>query len=537
MRRRFCRTPALGGGVEPEQPAPTTTATQSALPLAASPSAPRRRILALHLPLLSIERLRLPGPLAVWTMENRRQVVLAVDPAAAEAGLQPGQALADAQQILPGVALRPAEPEADAAWLRRLALWSLCVTPLPAVDAPDGLLLDITGAAHLHGGEDALLHAVTARFARAGVTVRGAIAGTPDAAAALARAGRHGAVVPPGGEAAAIAPLPLASLRLPHATIATLHRLGLRSVGAVLQQPRAPLARRFGAALTDALDAATGERPRPIRPLRPPPDFAAAREFLEPIVTREAIDATLDRLLPALCGQLEKAGRGARRLVLLAFRVDGGVQAVAVGTGLPSRDPAHFARLFREKLERLSPGFGFERLALEARATEAMAGGASRAARRPPRRRSRGQPVGPGATARPLVAAPGRLAPGAAREPLAGARGAAGRRLRPRARRRMAGTPRRRPLRLLRRPLALQAMAELPDGPPFLLRMGRASSRVLRAEGPERLEPEWWRDRPDRRFRDYYRVELAGGARLWVCRSGHVLPGEAPRWWLHGRFE
>jgi protein ImuB len=94
-----------------------------------------------------------------------------------------------------------------------------------------------------------------------------------------------------------------------------------------------------------------------------------------------------------------------------------------------------------------------------------------------------------------------------------------------------------RPLRLLRRPLALQVTATLPDGPPFLLRLGRASSRALRAEGPERIEPEWWRDRPDRPFRDYYRVELAGGARLWVCRSGHVLPDEAPRWWLHGRFE
>jgi protein ImuB len=536
MRRRFCRTPALGGGVEPEQPAPTTTATQSALPLAASPSAPRRRILALHLPLLSIERLRLPGPLAVWMMENRREVVLAVDPAAAEAGLQPGQALADAQQILPGVALRPAEPEADAAWLRRLALWSLCVTPLPAVDAPDGLLLDITGAAHLHGGEDALLHAVTARFTRAGVTVRGAVAGTPDAAAALARAGRHGAVVPPGGEAAAIAPLPLASLRLPHATIATLHRLGLRSVGAVLQQPRAPLARRFGAALTDALDAATGERPRPIRPLRPPPDFAASREFLEPITTREAIDATLDRLLPALCGQLEKAGRGARRLVLLAFRVDGGVQAVAVGTGLPSRDPAHFARLFREKLERLSPGFGFERLALEARATEAMA--VAQAAL-PGGRRGGARADNPWDLAQLLDRlsqrlAVWRLAPRASHWPEHAVQ--------------RVGvfdpvpTPdgwnaARRPLRLLRRPLPLEATAELPDGPPFLLRMGRASSRVLRAEGPERLEPEWWRDHPDRRFRDYYQVELAGGARLWVCRSGHVLPGEAPRWWLHGRFE
>jgi protein ImuB len=510
-------------------------AAQSALPWAAPPSAPRRRILALHLPLLMIERLRLPGPLAVWTTDGNRRVLLAVDPAAAEAGLQPGQALADAQAILPGVALRPAEPEADAAWLRRLALWSLCVTPLPAVDAPDGLLLDITGAAHLHGGEAALLHAVTTRFARAGVTVQGAIAGTPDAATALARAGRHGAVVAPGGEAAAIAPLSLASLRLPHPTIATLHRLGLRSVGAVLDQPRAPLARRFGAALTDALDAATGERPRPIRPLRPPPDFAASREFLEPIVTREAIDATLGRLLPELCGQLEKAGRGARRLVLLAFRVDGEAQAVSVGTGLPSRNPAHFARLFRERLERLSPGFGFERLSLEARSTERMA--VAQAALRGRRRGTRAD--NPWDLAQLLDRlsqrlSVWRLAPRASHWP-------------ERAVQRIGvfdpvPTPdgwntTRRPLRLLRRPLALQASAELPDGPPFMLRLGRASSRVLRAEGPERLEPEWWRDRPDRRFRDYYRVELAGGARLWVCRSGHVLPGEAPRWWLHGRFE
>jgi protein ImuB len=531
MRRRFCRTPALGG-VDSE-PAPAEAA-QPALPLAPSPFARRRRVLALHLPWLPTERLRLPGPLAVWTTEGSRRVLAAVDQTASEAGLRPGQALADAQAILPDVALHPAEPEADAAWLRRLALWALCVTPLPAVDPPDGLWLDITGAAHLHGGEEALLRAVAARFARAGVTVRTAIAGTPDAAAALARAGRHGAVVPPGGEAAAIAPLPLASLRLPAATIAMLHRLGLRHVGAVLRQPRAPLARRFGAALTDALDAATGERPRPLRPLRPPPDFAAAREFLEPIVTREAIDATLDRLLPALCGELERAGRGARRLALLAFRVDGDVQAITVGTGLPSRNPAHFARLFRERLERLHPGFGFERLALEARTTESMA--AAQAAL-PGRRGTRAD--NPWDLAQLLDRlsqrlAVWRLAPHASHWPERAVQRVgvfdpvalpAGWNAAPR------------PLRLLRRPLALQAMAMLPDGPPLRLRAGQASWRVLRAEGPERLEPEWWRDRPDRRFRDYYRVELAGGARLWVCRSGHVLPGEAPRWWLHGRFE
>ncbi len=530
MRQRVCRTPALGG----TGPAPASEAAQPALPLAPSPPA-RRRILALHLPRLATERLRLPGPLAVWTTERGRRVLAAVDAAAAEAGLRPGQTLADAQTILPDVALRPAEPEADAAWLRRLAFWSLCVTPLPAVDPPDGLLLDITGAAHLHGGEGALLDAVAARFGRAGVTVRGAVAGTPDAAAALARAGRHGAVVPPGGEAAAIAPLPLASLRLPAAAIAMLHRLGLRSVGAVLRQPRASLARRFGAALFEALDAATGERPRPIRPLRPPPAFAAAREFLEPIATREALDATLnERLLPEVCGQLEKAGRGARRLVLLAFRVDGDVQTVAVGTGLPSRNAAHFARLFRERLERLSPGFGFERLALEARATEETAPAQTALPAdcrgKAPDRQDLAQlldrlsqrlavwRLAPRASHWPerAVLRVGAFDPVA---PLEGW-GAA-----------------RRPLRLLRRPLAVQAVAPLPDAPPLLLRLGRASWRVLRAEGPERLEPEWWRDRPDRRFRDYYQVEIGDGARLWLCRSGPVLADGTTGWWLHGRFE
>jgi protein ImuB len=534
VRRRVCRTPALGGAGM----AVGASSSAAAAPLLAHPFPARRRILALHLPWLPTERLRRPGPLAVWAAEGGKRVLLAVDPAAAEAGLRPGQALADAQAILPGVALHPAAPEADAAWLRRLALWALCVTPLPAVDAPDGLLLDITGAAHLHGGEDALLRAVAARFGRAGVTVQGAVAGTPDAAAALARAGRHGAVVPPGSEAAAISPLPLAALRLPAATAAALHRLGLHSAGALLQQPRGPLARRFGAALVDALDAATGERPRPIRPLRPPPDFAAAREFLEPIVTREAIDATLARLLPELCAQLEQAGRGARRLVLLAFRVDGAVGAVAVGTGLPSRDPAHFTRLFRDKLERLQPGFGFERLALEARGTEAVAVAQSALPGRHGGARADGAwdltQLFDRLSQRLVV---WRLAPRASHwperavqrvgafDPVAVPEGW------------HAFAAQRRPLRLLRRPLAFGAMALLPDAPPSVLRFGKAAWRVLRAEGPERLEPEWWRDRPDRRCRDYYRVEIAGGARLWVCRSGPVLAGEETRWWLHGRFE
>ena len=539
MRRRACRPPPLRDALPPAPPPGPAPA-----PAPGHGAAGARRIAALHLPLLAVERLRLPGPLALWSTEGSRRLVTAACPLALAAGLHPGQALADAQAILPEVALHPAAPAADAAWLRRLALWAHCITPLPALDPPDGLLLDLTGLAHLQGGEAALAEAILARFARAGVTARLAIAGHADTAAALARAGTAAALaragtaaaaapllVPEGGERAAIAPLPLAALRLPAATIAALHRLGLRRIGEVLDQPRAPLARRFGAALVEALDAATGARPRPIRPVRPVAAFLAARDFLEPIVTREAIDATLALLLPELCRQLAEAGQGARRLVLRAFRVDGGVQALAIGTGLPARDPRHFARLLRDPLGRLEPGFGFERLALEARATAPLAAaqsslpGEGRAAGEARRqalaelldRLSQRLPVwrpGPRASHWPERAVQ-RLSPFATAEAPPGWPG-----------------PAPRPLRLLRRPVALQAMALLPDAPPSLLRCGRAAWRVARAEGPERIEPEWWRDRPDRLFRDYYRVELASGARLWVCRSG---PGA--NWWLHGRFE
>ncbi|WP_158292333.1 DNA polymerase Y subunit UmuC family protein, partial [Paracraurococcus ruber] len=367
------------------------------------------------------------------------------------------------------------------------------------------------------------------------LTARIAIAGTAAAAAGLARAGVE-IVVPPGEEAVAIAPLPLAALRLPDGTIAALHRLGLRRVGDLLRQPRGPLARRFGAGLLALLDAATGARPQPLRPLRPPAEFLAAQDFLEPIVTREAIDATLALLLPDLCRQLAEAGRGARRFLLQAFRVDGAVQAVAVGTGLPAREPRHVARLFRDRLERLEPGFGFERLALEARATAPLSaaqaalpgeGGTSTETRR--------QALAELLDRLSQRVEVWRAAPRASHWP-------------ERATWRVGpfeavqippGWPGRgpRPVRLLRRPLQLTAVALLPDAPPSLLRLGRTSWRVARAEGPERIAPEWWRERPDRPFRDYYRVELASGARLWVCRSGVAVPGEAMTWWLHGRFE
>ncbi len=493
-----------------------------------------RRFLALHLPCLATDRLRrvqsgLPAmPLACWEMRGSRRLLSAVDPAATAQGLHPGQALADAQAMLPGLVLHPAEPAADAALLHALALWARRYTPLSATNPPAGLLLDITGCAHLLGGEAVLLRDALGRLGRAGLAARGAIAGAAATAAALARARLDDPVVVSGIEAAIVAPLPLgAALDLAPGVLESLERLGLRRVGDLLARPRGPLARRFGQGLLDALDALTGLRPSVLQPVAPPADFSVAEEPLEPVLTRGGIELLLEALLARLCAQLRLAGLGARQLTLLAFRVDGQVQALAVGTGQPSRQPLHLRRLFAEKLGRLEPELGFERLALEAHSTQPMA-----------------------VTAQGALGIGGQRDASARAEALAQLLDRLGQRVRVRRVRPQAShwperavasldphaavpppppgwAARPAPVLLLRRPEAVEAMAALPDDPPARLRWRGALHPVRRAEGPLRLEPEWWRSAQARR--DYWQVELASGARVWLCRSGE-------RWLVHGHL-
>ena len=416
----------------------------------------------------------------------------------------------------------------EAAEVARLGLWAMRFSPLVAVVGGDALVLDIGGSAHLFGGEAAVLGRVVEGLARLGVAACGVVASAPGVALAMARAGRAG-MVPAGGEAAAVDRLPLSALLLAPEVVRALSGMGLRRVGEVRRQPRAPLARRFGQALLRVLDEAVGEVVAPLSPLRPPVAFEAARDLLDPLITRVAIDGVVAGLLDEMCRKLTAAGRGARRVVLRAHRVDGAVQEVAVGTGLASRDPAHLGRLFAERLGRLAPGFGFDRLSLGAEVTEEMAGaqaGFIGAAAGALRREELGR-LFDRLSQRVEV---WRLAPAASHWP-------------EREVTRVAPTTRvevppawpraQRPVRLLRRPLEVGAMALLPDAPPSLLRIGRQAHRVRAAEGPERLAPEWWRERPDRPGRDYYRVELASGARLWVCRSGF---GAGARWFVHGRL-
>jgi protein ImuB len=468
-------------------------------------------------------------PLAAWTTIGNRRLLTAVD--APDTSLHAGQALADAQAMHPELVLRPAAPEADFALLDRLALWALRFTPESAMDPPDGLVLNIAGCTELFGGEAALLAQVGTGLARGSIAVRAVVSDIADAAAALARAGQHGTIVPSGQDRALIEGLPLAVLRLPQDCLVGLHRLGLQRIGDVLRQPRAPLSRRFGRVLLDALDAATGERPRPMTSVRPPPEFMVAGNFLDPIVTRPGIDRAVDRLLEQLCAALAATGRGARTVTLRAFRVDRDVQELTVGTGLPTRTPAHLRRLFAEVLEQLEPDLGFERITLQADETNpftAAQHGISVIAADPQRAQ---QALGELLDRLGQRLTVWRLAPIDSHWPERVVQPVDVFASVPRARS-WPGLPQ--PVRLLHRPVPLMVVAAVPDGPPARVRHDGVVHAVLWADGPDCREAEWWREPQDRPGRDYYRVALASGARLWIGRTAAARPDRPPRWFLHG---
>lgn len=461
---------------------------------------------------------------------------MALDRLAERAGLTRGMPLADARAMIPGLAVTDEEPALDAEMLAGIATWAERYTPLVAIDGDDGLTLDITGAAHLQGGETPLLSDLMRRLMRQGFRARAAIADTPGAASAAARFTRQG-VVPEGGAAAMLAPLPLAALRLDPETVSAMDRVGLKRIAEIMDAPRGPLAARFGAEMLRKLDQALGRDEEAISPRRPPPAFIAERRFAEPIARAEDIAATLASLAATLGARLAEHGEGARRIIFTLFRVDGAVTEIAVGTGRPVHDAGIIATLFREKFEspredEIDAGFGFDMARLSVPRTAPndpaqidLAGDAVAEADLDTLIDRVAIRLGPGSI--------GRIAPGESHIPeraetMMTASAVAAK---------PAALPDRpeRPLRLFARPEPVEAIAEVPDGPPVHFRWRRALYRIARAEGPERIAGEWWREEAP--TRDYFRVEDSAGHRFWLFREGlYGRERETPRWYMHGVF-
>ncbi len=302
-----------------------------------------------------------------------RRLVSAVNPVAEEQGLMPGMALADARAQVPNLVVAPADPDGDAAALLRLAQWCGRYSPWTVPHGPDSILLDITGCAHLAGGEEKLGAELVARLAARGVTARVGIADTIGGAWAMARGGAQAVnAIAPGGTRAALAPLLVRALRLDQDMVAALERLGLRRIGDLYPLSRADLAARFDAVLLARLDEALCLGREALSPLPPAPPRWTRRGFAEPIATADDIAAAIRLLLEELCRRLAEEALGARLLALTLHRVDGESASLAIGTARPNRDVAHLMRLFAERIDRIDPGLGIEDMVLTAKTVERL---------------------------------------------------------------------------------------------------------------------------------------------------------------------
>ena len=577
---------------------PTTAPTRET----PSPPAPRipRRIIALRLPWWPIERLvrRCPEarthPFVTAGEIRNRLVITATNPRAIRAGLTPGMPLADGRAIVPGLVVRPADPAAAARALEGLARWADRFTPRIMPDGVDTLFLDIAGCTRLFGGEEALMASLRTALEDFGLTVRLALADTPGAAWALAHYGADDpAAVPsgagPSGLMDALAELPVAALRLSDKVADGLVSFGLDRIRTLSVIESVKLIRRFGVEPVRRLQQALGQVDEPIIPLRPLRPREAHRAFAEPISTPSDIHAAVDGLLDDLCLELSRAGEGARRLHLVCHRVDGDRRSLTIGTSRPLRRKKPLMGLFAEKLEQVEPGFGIDEITLATDVVETIdevqgewgGGGAVRYRAADEADRAAmptagycaadeeeladlldrlGNRFGFGRIGRPVPRQSWLPERAAHREsPLSGDNSSGGH-----ARQERNGgsgsslsqglspgvlpasavdwpVERRRPLRLLSPPEAVEVVTVEPGGPLLSFRRQGRAHQLRAVEGPERLECEWWREDAPRR--DYYLAEDEMGCRYWLFREGggsqdsrHELPSATPRWFLHGVF-
>ena len=533
----------------------------------------KTRILSIAFPTLSMDRWSRCAsgtppdtPLALVVEAAHGAIIHAVNAAAMAGGARRGMRLTDARALNPALQIQPADLAAEEAQLAAMARWARRWSPLVEVDGEDGLRLDVSGVAHLFGHERGLIADVAACFAKAGFATRIAIAPTPAAAWALARFGADGAIC--GRDiAAALAPLPIAALRLSPLATSTLERLGLKTIETLAGIERRSLARRFREADNplDALDRALGRKPEPLTGMHSEPPPRASLRLAEPVDHPEAAAQALDLLVPRLVAELETRKLGARRLALTGYRVDGSLAEATVATAIPSREARHLKRLLADRTASLDPGFGFDAFVLTADWAELLGAaqeslveepsgeaeiarlvdrltvklGASRV-RRPSAHQSHIPEQASGWEAA-VNSSPSSLGEGNHAQHGGGVnaqRKSPLHRLRRFPSPANAGEELRRPQRLLDRPEAIAVIYATPEGLPRRFVWRRAVHDLARVAGPERIAPEWWRQPSSARLRDYYQVEDAVGRRYWIYREGVIGDGRGgvPAWFMHGLF-
>ncbi|MCW3089931.1 MAG: polymerase family protein [Ferruginibacter sp.] len=471
-------------------------------------------------------------PFVLALPDQGRLVITAVNELAKAQGVDKGMVVADARAILPSLQVLNDHPELSAKLLRKLADWCIRYTPAVAIDEPDGLTLDVTGCTHLWGGEAPFLKDIITRLKRLGYHIKTAIADTIGTAWGVARFGQDTPIVENGGQASALFLLPPEALRLEADVVERLYKLGLSQVSKFIAMPRTALRRRFGQQFLKRLDQALGLEEEGFIPVQAVEPYQERLPCLEPIVTATGIAIALERLLGTLCHQLQQEEKGLRIAIFKGYRMDGKIEKVEIGTNRPSHNTRHLFKLFEDKLCTIEPDPGIELFILEAQRVEPVTPAQQKiwegarglddiglselmdrlACKIGPNRIHRYVPdehYWPERSVKTAVSLQEELT-------------TAWRVDRPR------------PIQLLSTPQLIEVTAPIPDYPPMLFRYKGILHKITRADGPERIEQEWWLQQGQ--HRDYYCVEDEAGCRYWLFRSGHYAPGKSYQWFIHGFF-
>lgn len=482
---------------------------------------------------LTLRRPSLEGSSFVFAAAERgRKVIKAISQAAEAQGIAINTPVADAKAIVPNLGVFDEKADRNARLLKAIGEWCIRYTPFVAVDYPDGLFLDISGCTHLWGGEAAYLQEIVARLQSKGYQVRAAIADTPGTAWALSHFGQSGTIVESNAQTEVLLSLPPAALRLEPVVFARLQKLGLYQIRSFISMPRSVLRRRFGEGLLLRLSQALGQEEEPLTPLQPTPSYQERLSCLEPIRTATGIEIAIKTLLEMLCSRLLTEGLGLRTAVLQCYRIDGEIIQVDIGTNAPSYHIAHLFKLFELKIPLITPALGIELFVMEASKVEPI---------------SPLQEVlwanNPGMDDQEVIELLDRLAakvgannihrylPDEHYWPERSIKIATSILEKPATSWR---TDRPRPTQLLKNPEAIEVAAPIPDYPPMLFRYKGQVHHIKKADGPERIEREWWLDKGE--HRDYYQVEDEHGQRYWLFRLGHYAGDKSSHWFIHGYF-
>lgn len=471
-------------------------------------------------------------PFVFAVPDHGRKVISAVNAAAEAQGVQPGMPVADARAMLPDLEVIDDKPARAANLLKGLGEWCIRYTPLVAIDLPDGLILDISGCAHLWGGERSYLKEILNRLRSSGYDVRAAMADTVGTAWAIARFGQVTPIIESGGQAAALMALPAAALRLEPAVLARLQKLGLNTIGSFMSMPRSVLRRRFGEGLLLRLAQALGQAEEYITPLEVPEPFQERLPCMEPIRTAVGIEIAITRLLETLCRRLQQEGQGIRTAVLKCYRVDGRIEQVEIGTNRATHHTGHLFKLFQLKVSTIRPALGIELFILEATKVEdAVISQDALWAANPGLDDEEVAELLDRISAKVGSATIHRYLPDEHYWPERSIKTATTLQEPPITAWR---SDKPRPVKLLARPEPVEVTAPIPDYPPLSFRYKDKAHHIRKADGPERIEREWWLE--DGEHRDYYIVEDEDGQRYWLFRSGHYTGSDTKQWFIHGFF-